>query len=337
MKLSDIGEFGFIREIASPFFEHLSENIVGIGDDCAVIPISESESQIVTTDMLIEDTHFIFDKITPFELGQKSLAVNLSDIAAMGGTPTSAFISLGIPDKVSLEWLKEFYEGLSFLAKQHKTPILGGDTTKSVHGLIINIAVLGKVDNTNVKMRSGAQAGDLICVTETLGNSACGLNFILKKLAISTPEEREMFRAHNLPRPHLAEGSFLTKQEGVSAMMDVSDGIDSDLKRIMERSQVGAKIKLENIPLSESLKHICDEYQWNALRFAVTGGEDYCLLCTIKKDAYHNIQDLFKKNFHRDLYVIGEMDNSNTLTYLKNGHEFHFDQSGYDHFKSETI
>ena len=337
MKLSDIGEFGFIKEIAAPFFEHLSENITGIGDDCAIIPLSESESQIVTTDMLIENTHFIFDKITAFELGQKSLAVNLSDITAMGGTPTSAFISLGIPDTVSLEWLKEFYEGLSFLAKQSKTPILGGDTTKSTCGLIINIAVLGKVDNTKVKMRSGARPGDLICVTDTLGDSACGLNFILKKLAIRTPAERAMFQAHNLPRPHLAEGAFLSQQEGVSTMIDVSDGIDSDLKRIMERSEVGAKIILEHIPLSDSLTHICDEYQWDALRFAVTGGEDYCLLCTINKNAYSDIQKVYKKTFHRDLYIIGEINTSNTLTYLKNGREFHFDHSGYDHFKSETI
>lgn len=336
MKLSDIGEFGFIDTIAAPFFEHLKENVIGIGDDCSITPLSDKESQIVTTDMLIEDTHFLFDKISAFELGQKALAVNLSDIAAMGGTPLSAFISLGIPEKVTVEWLKDFYEGLSFLAKQNKTPVLGGDTTSSKHGLIINIVVIGKVENKHIKMRSGAKPGDVICVTSELGDSACGLNFILKKLDIRTPNERAVYRAHNLPRPHLKEGTFLGGQDGVTSMIDVSDGIDSDLHRIMERSQVGAKIELENIPMSEVMTDICDEYTWDALRFAVTGGEDYCLLCTINKNNFEEIKSTFKKTFHRDLYAIGHIDNSNTLLYLKNGKPFTFNRSGYDHFKSET-
>jgi len=285
--------------------------------------------------MLIEDTHFIFDKISAFELGQKSLAVNLSDIAAMGGTPQNAFISLGIPENITVEWLKDFYEGLSFLARQSKTPILGGDTTKSKHGLIINIAVIGKVENKHIKLRSGAKPENVICVTSELGDSACGLNFILKKLDIRTPNERALYRAHNLPRPHLEEGAFLGNQEGVTSMIDVSDGIDSDLRRIMEQSQVGAKIELENIPMSNTMTDICDEYKWDALRFAVTGGEDYCLLCTIKKDALEDIRSTFKKNFRRELYPIGYINQSNTLVYLKNGKAFNFNTSGYDHFKSE--
>lgn len=335
MKLSDIGEFGFINEIAAPFFKHLKENVVGIGDDCAITPLSETDSQIVTTDLLIEGTHFLLNKITAFELGQKSLAVNLSDIAAMGGTPLSAYISLGIPEKLDIDWLKEFYEGLSFLAKESKTPILGGDTTRSQNDLIINIAVIGKIENKNLKLRSGAKTGDLICVTAPLGESACGLNFILRNLPISRPAERAMYRAHNLPRPHLAEGRFLGKQIGVTSMIDVSDGIDSDLRRIMEQSHVGAKINLEQIPISDLMEEVCGDYGWKATTLAATGGEDYCLLCTVDPEDYQDIATNFKKKFRSDLYTIGKITANNTLEYVLNDKPINLNKSGFDHFKSE--
>ncbi len=336
MKLSDIGEFGFIDQVAAPFFKHLGNNIVGIGDDCAISPLSETESQIVTTDLLIEGTHFLFDKITAFELGQKSLAVNLSDIAAMGGIPQSAYISLGIPQRVNVEWLKEFYEGLSFLAKESKCPILGGDTTKSQHDLVINIAVIGKVENKHLKTRSTAKPGDMICVTAPLGESACGLNFVLKNLPAVTPEARAMFRAHNLPRPHLPEGRFLGGQEGVRAMIDVSDGIDSDIKRIMERSSVGAKINLDKLPISDAMNSVCGDYGWNALNLAASGGEDYCLLCTIKAENYDKISADYWKKFKNDLFPIGKITESNTLEYTLNDKPVTLNRHGFDHFKSET-
>ena len=335
MKLSDIGEFGFIDKVAAPFFKHLGENIVGIGDDCSITPLSENESQIVTTDLLIEGTHFLFDKIAAFELGQKALAVNLSDIAAMGGIPQSAYISLGLPEKIDIEWLKEFYEGLSFLAKESKCPILGGDTTKSQHDLVINIAVIGKIENKNLKTRSGAQVGDIICVSAPLGESACGLNFILKNLPAATPDARAMFRAHNLPRPHLAEGRFLGETKEVNSMIDVSDGIDSDIKRIMERSQVGAKINLEKLPISDAMKNVCGDYGWNAINLAAAGGEDYCLLCTISKEMFESISAGFWKKFKRDLYPIGTITNTNSLEYYLKDKPVKLNKKGFDHFKSE--
>lgn len=335
MKLSDIGEFGFIEKIVSPFFEHLEKGITGIGDDCAITPLSDSESQIVTTDLLIENTHFLFNKITAFELGQKSLAVNLSDIAAMGGTPQSAYISLGIPEKVDIEWLKEFYEGLAFLAKESKTPILGGDTTRSQNDLVINIAVIGKVENKYLKLRSGAKPGDLICVTSALGESACGLKLILRNIPLSTPAERAMYIAHNLPRPHLAEGRFLGKKGGVTSMIDVSDGIDSDITRIMERSQVGATVDLKKIPISNMMNEVCGDYGWKARTIAVTGGEDYCLLCTIDPKAHEEISSEYKKKFRSELYVIGKITDTKTLEYILNDKPVKLGKSGFDHFKSE--
>jgi thiamine-monophosphate kinase len=284
---------------------------------------------------LIENTHFLFNKITAFELGQKALAVNISDIAAMGGTPQSAYISLGIPEKVDIEWLKEFYEGLSFLSKESKTPILGGDTTRSQNDLVINITIIGKVKNEHLKLRSGAKPGDLICVTSTLGESACGLKLVLRNLPLSTAAERAMYKAHNLPRPFLAEGSFLGKKSAVTSMIDVSDGIDSDIRRIMQQSQVGAIVDLEKIPISGMMEEVCGDYGWEATTIAATGGEDYCLLCTVKPDNYEEISAEYKKKFKSDLYTIGKITDKKTLEYVLKNKPVELNKSGFDHFKSE--
>lgn len=333
MKLSDLGEFGFINDIATPFLKNLKKNITGIGDDCAVIPFSETESQIVTTDMLVEGTHFLRDKISAYELGNKALAVNLSDIAAMGGKPQSAFISLAIPTGISVEWLEEFYAGLGELAESSGTMILGGDTTKSPAGFIVNIAVIGTVAKQQVKLRSMAKPGDIICVTGKLGDSACGLQLILQDKPVQSNSEVQLVRAHNLPRPHLEEGQWLGKQRAANAMMDVSDGIDSDLHRIMEQSKVGGEINLEELPISNQTKEISQKYNWDEISFATTGGEDYCLLVTIKSIEYEKINIHFQEEFGRPLYKIGRVTDSNDLKYFKNGEDVSLSEHGFDHFR----
>lgn len=333
MKLSDLGEFGFINDIAAPFLKHLKKNITGIGDDCAVIPFNETLSQIVTTDMLVEGTHFLRDRISAYELGYKALAVNLSDIAAMGGKPQSAFISLAIPEDISVEWLEEFYEGLGKLADTSGTIILGGDTTRSPSGFIVNIAVIGIVDKQNVKLRSKAKPGDAICVTGELGDSSCGLQLILQNKPIRTEAETELLKAHNLPRPLLEEGGWLGEQKSVHAMMDVSDGIDSDLHRVMEQAKVGAEINLEELPISDNMLGICQKYRWDSIRFAVAGGEDYCLLLTMNAESFQKISNQFKDVFGYSLYRIGKVNDSNDLSYFKNGKKVILAEHGFDHFR----
>ncbi len=235
MKLSAIGEFGFIHRISPPFLKNLPNAVVGIGDDCAVLPWKENESLLVTTDMLIEDIHFIRSKISPRDLGYKSLAVNLSDIAAMGGTPESAYLSLGIPKYFDVEWMDDFYTGLHELAESERVHLLGGDTTKSPTHLVINITVLGKANPRLIKYRSTAKQDDIICVTDFLGDSGGGLKCLLENKLFGD-DVMYLIQRHHRPRAHIAEGIWLAMQEGVHAMMDVSDGIDSDLHRIMERS-----------------------------------------------------------------------------------------------------
>jgi len=179
MKLSEIGEFGIIEKIIAPNFNKLlGQKQEGIGDDCAIMQLDDKQYQIVTTDLLIEGTHFIRDKISPFDLGFKSLAVNLSDIASMGGIPVATFLSVGFPSDLDVSWVDDFVKGYRNLSEKEAVPLMGGDTTKSSSQIVINVAVIGRVEKDNVKRRSSAKIGDLICATNMLGDSAAGLRCV---------------------------------------------------------------------------------------------------------------------------------------------------------------
>ncbi len=304
---------------------------MGIGDDCAVLPFDDRRVMLITTDMLIEDSHFLRQRIPPADLGYKSLAVNLSDIAAMGGIPHYAFLSLGIPKDVEVEWMDLFFSGMHDLCEETNVQLLGGDTTRSGKHLIINIGVVGEAMIDRVKYRSTALAGDIICVTGELGDSGGGLRLILENIAPGDLEDL-LVKRHHRPRAHLAEGQWLGAQKGVHAMMDVSDGIDSDLHRIMEMSQCGAQVDLNQLPCSSELQEICVKYNWNMYELAATGGEDYCLLCTIDPHTGEDIMQRFKEKFKRDLYPIGKIISEITLDYYDKDRLVHLTRHGFDHF-----
>jgi thiamine-monophosphate kinase len=333
MKLSKIGEFGLIRRFSPPFLRNLPAGVVGIGDDCAVIPWKKNRNLLVTTDMLIENIHFLKDKITPWELGYKSLAANLSDIAAMGGKANSAFLSLGIPPDIEVEWLDEFFKGIRNLAKAENVLLLGGDTTKSSGPLVVNIGVLGEAHPARVKFRSGAKAGDIVCVTGFLGDSGGGLRVLCEGKPLFR-DERYLVRCHHRPRPHLAEGAWLATREEVTAMMDVSDGIDSDLRRIMEHSRCGTLIHLDTLPISSPLKRVAKKYGWNPFEIAAAGGEDYCLLATVGPERFKKIASAFEKRFKRPLSRIGVITKAREeLVYRFHGKPVRLSHRGFDHFR----
>ncbi|MBN1939617.1 MAG: thiamine-phosphate kinase, partial [Candidatus Aminicenantes bacterium] len=179
--LADLGEFGFIARLAGPFLRGMPAGVQGIGDDCAVLPWTEDKRMLVTTDMLVEDRHFVLKSAKPFDLGYKSLAVNLSDIAAMGGRPTWALLSIGVPMGLSVLWIDDFLKGWRTASKPWNVRLVGGDTTRSPGGLVINVVVIGEVPAGRVKLRSAARVGDVIAVTGTLGDSGGGLKIILAR------------------------------------------------------------------------------------------------------------------------------------------------------------
>jgi thiamine-monophosphate kinase len=333
VNLSELGEFGLIKRFSQQFLMDIPGDYTGIGDDCAVIPLNDKEVLLVTTDMLIEDSHFIKNKISPFNLGQKSLMVNLSDIAAMGGTPGSAYLSIGLPGGTEVEWIDEFFKGIKSVCHEYSVFLLGGDTTKSSDRLVINFVVLGTCISTGVKRRSAAIPGDIICINDFVGDSGGGLQILLNNL----PEDNNskfLIKRHNCPRANVREGKWLSGWEEIHAMIDISDGIESDIHRIMESSKVGAEIELDRVPVSEELKRTAEKYNWNAHEIGVSGGEDYCLMFTVSGKKLDKVFHEYEKEFKRPLYKIGRItDSKGDLTFMKTGKVTGFIRHGFDHFR----
>ena len=314
MELSKLGEFGLIDIISGKF--QAPEGVTGIGDDCAIIPQSSGLDTLVSTDMLVEGTHFLMDDISPYRLGWKSAAVNISDIAAMGGKPTATFLSLALPKGLSLEWMEEFVEGYRVISERFGCPLLGGDTTSSNDRLCINVTVLGVAPSGCVHRRSDARPGDLICVTGTLGDSGGGLQVILKGVERG-PAEQALVKRHYEPMPRVDEGMAL---KSAHAMMDISDGIGSDLRHILKASGVGAEIDTAALPLSAELREVCAQHGWDAISLATGGGEDYELLFTIGPEELEKIDV--------PCTVIGRITDTEGLRWLGSDEDY----DGYKHF-----
>ena len=273
------GEFGLIEWIRGQF--RVPDGVLGIGDDCAVIPQHDGQETLVTTDMLVEGTHFLLEDIDPYSLGWKSAAVNLSDIAGMGGKPVGTFLSVALPKTLDDSFLEEFFRGYKDISDRAGCPLLGGDTTASPDRLCINVTVLGSCAAGRSRKRSAAKPGDLVCVTGSLGDSGAGLKVILDKVE-RFEEETILRERHYRPVPRIDEGMKLAETPGVNAMMDISDGIGSDLRHILEESGTGARVDVRSLPLSAELRAVCARRGWDPVELAVGGGEDYELLFTCR-------------------------------------------------------
>ena len=331
MKLSEIGEFGFIERFTPHFNNLLTPGTRGIGDDCAILPMNESEEMIVTTDMLVEDIHFLRNKISAQDLGHKSLAVNLSDIAAMGGRPVGSFLSIAIPKTIEVEYLDALMDGYYQLSQKFSVPLLGGDTTRSIDKLTLNITVIGQIKRGQARLRSMAQTNDVIAVSGPLGNSAAGLQSILHNYP-NDELTSYLIKSHNHPMPHINEGLWLAQQTGVNAMMDVSDGIASDLKHILHASGKGAVIELSDLPISSKMKEFAQKYDHNAYELATSGGEDYCLLLTINDKMVEKITQEFQQQFGHELRPIGRISQEKGLRYELKGKSVENLKNGFNHF-----
>ncbi len=317
-KLSDLGEFGLIGRIRDLF--PAPEGVTGIGDDCAVLPQRSGRDTLVSTDMLVEGTHFLRADIPPYRLGWKSAAVNVSDIAGMGGRPTATFLSVALPADLDADWMGEFLRGYADLSGRFGVALLGGDTTASPDRICINVAVLGECPSGAAHLRSAARPGDCVCVTGTLGDSAAGLKAILDGVERDA-DVQALIDRHYLPLPRVEEGLQLAATPGVHAMMDISDGIGSDLGHILKASGCGARIDVAALPLSPTLRRVCARLGWDAPALAIGGGEDYELLFTCTPEA--------EKALPVPHTVIGTTTAGTGLEWLGTGRSFH----GFDHFR----
>lgn len=312
--LRSLGEFGMIARIREMF---PSDDVCkGIGDDCALLPGPEGKQILVSSDMLVEGSHFLLEDISARQLGWKSLAVNLSDIAAMGGTPRASFLSIALPSNLSSSWIEEFLDGYRQIASRYSTLLLGGDTCASPDRLCISVTVVGECESGKAVLRSGAKEGDLICVTGPLGESAAGLKVILGGQPRS-PYDDYLVRRHYLPEPRIDEGIRLSRCPGVHSMMDISDGLASDIRHIMEESGVGAEIDVDRVPLgSGDFGAECHP----SLEDALEGGEDYELLFTVAPE--------FEASLDIPHFVIGRIVPGDGLVWVGSDRGF----QGFRHF-----
>lgn len=314
------GEFGLIEFIREHF--SVPDGVTGIGDDCAIIPAGEDDL-LVSTDLLMEGVHFLRNESSPEDIGWRAAAVNLSDIAAMGGTPVATFLSIALPADAQNEWAERFIEGYSQISHLYNVPLLGGDTTSSLKDIAVNVGVLGKCPAGKALMRSGAKVGDTIYVTGPLGDSAGGLQAILNGVS-KTSEIEELIKRHKRPVPRINEGKALLDSGITSAMMDISDGIASDLRHIMKASGVGAVIELDKLPLSVELVSVCKKEGWDIYELATSGGEDFELLFTTSAEVAQNIKI--------PIYPVGKITEGNDLIWMKNNIKVNRDFDGYKHF-----
>jgi thiamine-monophosphate kinase len=298
MRLSQIGEFGLIDRLRKQLVPLDRQVVVGPGDDAAVVRTTAGNLILLTADALVEGVHFD-RRIHDFrQIGWRAMVANVSDIAAMGGRPRHALISIGLPDDVAVEEVEEIYRGMGAVAREYGCDIVGGDTVSSPKDLVISIAMTGEVQEERLVTRRGAQVGDLICVTGQLGGSQAGL-IMLRSLRgdareprTSVPENRwdRVRERHLWPRPRLREAQELVRAGLVHSMIDISDGLAGDLAHIVEQSEVGAEIEEEKIPIDSQTRWVADHLGISAIDLPLRGGEDFELLFTVACDA--NGEDL---------------------------------------------
>ncbi|MFC1562782.1 thiamine-phosphate kinase [candidate division KSB1 bacterium] len=333
MKLEEIGELGFINNLEKKYKSDNAEILKGIGDDTAVFLNENEYAILLTTDMLIENIHFRISDISPVDLGFKSLAVNLSDIAAMGGIPKNVFLSLGIPEKISYEFLTEFYNGMEDLKKKYNLNIIGGDTNSSRNDFIINIVVTGIIKKDEIIYRDGAKIKDKIFVTGYLGDSACGLDVLFGKLNLDENHKNYFQNTHIKPNPQIKEGNVIANSKLANSMIDLSDGLAADLRNICNQSRVGAVIYENQIPYSGYMKDISHLENVNSLEYALYGGEDYSLLFTVSPENKTKLSKIYNSEIQTPLFEIGEIiEGKDMEIILKTNKREKIAKTGFQHF-----
>ncbi|HXV98904.1 MAG TPA: thiamine-phosphate kinase [Anaerolineae bacterium] len=307
-EVSSLGEFGLIDHLTKNNETRQVSTILSVGDDAAVIDHFGRQT-VISTDLLIEGIHFDL-MYTPLKhLGYKSVIVNLSDIYAMNATPTQVTVNIGFSNRFSVEALTELYEGIYAACDKYQVDLVGGDTSTSQKGLIISVTALGEVAPDTFVTRAGAQKGDLLCVSGDLGGAFLGLTLLEreKKIFMESPGvqpdlEQQAYLVGRLLKPEARKDivEWLAEQEIVpTSMMDISDGLSSEVLHICKQSQCGAVVYEEKLPLHQDTKNYCYKIELDPTATALSGGEDYELLFTVKQSDYEKIST------HNDIHIIG--------------------------------
>lgn len=330
MKLKDIGEFGFIDRIRPETLVRPESVIKGIGDDCSVCRSTRDFVTLLTTDLLVEDVHFQREKIAPTLLGRKSIAVNLSDIAAMGGTPKEALVSIAIPDTVQLETLDAIYEGMKSMAREFGVNLVGGDTTASTLSLVINVALVGEAREEEVLYRSGAEQGDIVFLTGPVGAAAAGLDSLLENRSFDRQDA--LLEAHLDPHPHVREGRIIAGLGVAHSLIDVSDGLAGDLGHICTESGVGAIIEEGKIPTTELFRAYCEHFRLDPTRLEINVGEDYVLLGTVPETSAGKLEKALESAGCEFFRIGGIVEEPGVRLLAPDGSTREIKPAGWNHF-----
>ena len=338
-EIKDYGEFGLIHHLTKNIELQNASSILGVGDDAAVIDHFGKQT-VVSTDMLIEGVHFDLSYTPLKHLGYKSVIVNLSDIYAMNAMPTQILLSVGISNKFSVEALEEFYEGVYAACEEHNVDLVGGDTCSSQKGFIISITAIGEATEEKIVKRNTAQKGDLICCSGDLGGAYIGLLFLEreKKIYLESPGvqpdlENETYVIGRLLKPKARKDIYeLLEEKNIipTSMMDISDGLSSELLHICEKSGVGCVIYEEKLPINEDSRKAAYKFEIDPTACALSGGEDYELLFTIKQDDYE------KLTLTESISVIGYITEADQGAKIKTkgGNTYNITAQGWNAFKA---
>lgn len=328
-----ISEFELIAKLAKTLPRPSSRVLLGIGDDAAVVRLKNSKS-LLTVDSLVEGIHFDFAFCKPEEVGHKALAVNLSDIAAMGGKPLAAVVSLGVSSIVGLETLEKVYKGISQLAKNVSIDVVGGNITSSPERLFISITVVGESAG-KILTRSGAQSGDVIFVTGELGEAAAGLSLLKKQGRKAVTQYRKLTDKYLKPRPRLECGEIFAGRPAVHSLIDISDGLSSELWHLAKASSAKLTINEERLPYGKQLEAAAKKFKINRLDWLLSGGEDYELLGTCSRKDWPKIQQkIGKKGI--SIHQIGTVSAGKPSVYLReiSGAEIPIRSTGWNHLRT---
>ncbi len=304
----------------------------GIGDDCAVVRKNTGVFSLFTIDTLVESVHFDLAWHPPELLGRKALSVNVSDIAAMGGVPRFVLLSLAVPEKCDKQSLEHFINGFTAALDEYQVSLAGGDTVRSLEGLMVSVTVCGEVSEKNIVYRSGAEPGDMVWVSGPLGDAAAGLNLCRRGTSTQDPKWRKLIMAHLDPKAQVNLGPLLGESGLVHAMMDISDGLATDLAHICSESGTGAEINAGKIPLSERMQEAAAFLSGSPLEYALKGGEDYELLFTCPPENGKALQSLVREKTGRDIFHVGRITRTKGVLLVQEGKKVDVGFQGYDHF-----
>jgi thiamine-monophosphate kinase len=327
------GEFALIERIAGLLPTCRADLLVGIGDDAAVLKSGKKQRRlVVTTDMLFEDVHFRLSWMDPYHLGWKAVAVNLSDVAAMGAKPTFTFVSIALAGDTPVAFVDELYRGMRDVCARHGTLIAGGDTNVSPQRLVINVTQMGVVGKKRLALRSCARPGDVLIVTGSLGDAAAGL-VLLEAHGREGAETiaPEAVAAQLQPRPRVREARAAVRTGGVTAMMDLSDGLTGDLRKLCRASGMGARVAVENVPVGEGARRAAVACNADAALWALHGGEDYELLIAAAPRRAHAVCAAIAQT-GTPAVIIGEITQGREIVLRRENGTQEAVRQGWDHF-----